>query len=152
MKNSFIATDPQSHKGATDTWLTPLWIFDYLGEFDFDPCPFVGHQTAKILHDGDGLKTDWLGKVWLNPPYSELETWLDKLSEHGYGTALIFNRCDTKTLQRHLRLADSVFFLSGRIKFLKPDFTVGHNAGTGSMLLSYGWTPDYKGLKGWKAK
>ena len=149
---SFVSTDPQNHKGATDTWLTPLWLFDYLGDFDLDPCPFPEHQTAKELCFEDGLKTKWHGKVWLNPPYSEAGIWLDKLSDHGYGTALIFNRCDTKTLQKHLRLADSVFFLAGRIKFLRPDFTEGHIAGVGSILLSYGWTPDYSGLKGWKAK
>lgn len=149
---SFSSTDPANRKGLTDTWLTPLWLFDYLGEFDFDPCPFPDHQTAKVLHIGDGLETPWQGKVWCNPPYSDVGTWLDKLAEHGYGTALVFNRCDTKVFQKHLRMADSVFFLSGRVKFLRPDFTSQNAAGTGSMLLSYGWTPDYKGLKGWKAK
>lgn len=149
---SFFSTDPQSHKGKTDTWLTPLWLFEYLGDFDLDPCPFHGHRTAKTLLVGDGLKEKWTGKIWLNPPYSEAEQWLDKLSEHNYGTALIFNRCDNKFMQRHLRIADSIFFIQGRIKFLDKEFKEHHNAGTGSVLLSYGYKPDYKGLKGWLAK
>lgn len=149
---SFVSTDPQSHKGKTDTWLTPLWLFDHLGEFDFDPCPFKGHPTAKQFAKEDGLKEKWIGKVWLNPPYSDAEVWLDKLQQHNYGTALIFNRCDTKYLQRHLRLADSVFFLAGRIKFLDHNFQEQHNAGTGSVLLSYGYKPNYRGLRGWIAK
>jgi hypothetical protein len=150
---SFIATEPASHKGKTDTWLTPLWIIEALGnDFDFDPCPFIGHQTAKVLHTGDGLNCEWNGKVWMNPPYSDLKTWLDKLANHGFGTALVFNRLDTKTIQNHVKKASSVFFLESRIKFLKPDFTEGHNAGCGSVLLSYGYTPNYSKLKGWKAK
>ena len=152
---SFVSTDPVSHKGNTDTWLTPLSLIQWLGEFDLDPCAFEGHETATnkmLLPHCDGLKQDWFGKVWLNPPYSEAEKWLDKLAKHGYGTALLFNRLDCKYQQRHVQIASSVFFLSGRIKFLKPDKTEGHNAGCGSILLSYGYTPDYSLLKGWKAK
>lgn len=148
----FTAIDNPSHKGQTDTWLTPLWLFDYLGDFDFDPCPFPDHKTAKELLNGDGLKENWHGKVWLNPPYSDLEPWLDKLFAHGFGTALVFARTDTKWLQRHMRLADSVFFMQGRIKFLTDKFETKHNAGTGSVLLSYGYTPNYNGLKGFKVK
>ncbi len=150
---SFVSTDPASHRGNTDTWLTPLWLIRSLGEFDFDPCPYPEHPTAKYSATGDGLKMEkWVGRVWLNPPYSELGDWLDKLAFHGNGVALVFNRCDTKAIQKHLRIASSVFFLEGRIKFLRPDFTEGHNAGCGSMLFSYGHTPDYSKLKGWIAK
>lgn len=152
---SFVATDPVSHSGKTDTWLTPLWIIEALGnDFDLDPSGYPEHKTAKKLYclPENGLIGHWFGKVWLNPPYSECELWLDSLANHGLGTALIFNRLDTKSLQRHVQIASSVFFLAGRIKFLKPDLTEGHNAGVGSILLSYGYTPDYSKLKGWKAK
>lgn len=151
---TFVATDPPSQKGKTDTWLTPLWLIEKLGPFDYDPCGFNGHHTAKEMDclPSDGLGNPWRGKVWLNPPYSKCEAWLDKLYTHGYGTALIFNRCDTKYLQRHLRLADSVFFMAGRIKFLNSEFKEESNAGTGSILLSYGHKPDYKGIRGWSAK
>lgn len=151
-KKSFVSSDPQSHKGKTDTWLTPLPLIKELGDFDLDPCAFPGHKTAKILWTENGDMKKWKGRVWLNPPYSEAGRWLDMLAEHGFGTALVFNRCDTKVFQRHLRLASSVFFLEGRIQFLKPDFSKGHNAGTGSMLLSYGPMIDYGNLKGWVAK
>lgn len=151
---SFVSTDPVSHSGKTDTWLTPLWIIEALGRFDIDPCGFPKHPTAEniICEPEDGLSLEWKGRVWLNPPYSNAETWIDRLAKHNYGTTLIFNRLDTKYLQRHVQIASSVFFLAGRVKFLKPDFTEGHNAGVGSILLSYGYTPDYSKLKGWKAK
>ena len=150
---TFTKLDPQSHKGVTDVWLTPLWIIDNLGnDFDLDPCGEKHHKTANHIYTTKGLESDWFGKVWLNPPYSELSKWLDKLSEHNNGIALIFNRMDTKTLQKHVRLAQSVYFIEGRIKFLTKELKEKHNAGTGSMLLSYGFTPDYSKFRGWQAK
>ena len=59
---------------ATDEWYTPKEIIDALGEFDLDPCAPVNPlwQTAKVMYNknADGLKQDWKGRVWLNPPYS----------------------------------------------------------------------------------
>lgn len=149
-----LSIDPPSHKGKTDTWLTPLWIPKALGEFDLDPCGFLGHETAKssFILPVDGLSAKWSGKVWLNPPYSDIEPWMDKLSNHGFGTAIVFARTDTAWMQRHLRLADSVFFIKGRVKFLTPEFKEKTNGGSPSVLLSYGWHPNYEKIKGYKAK
>lgn len=135
---TFVSTDPQSHKGKTDIWLTPLDLVERIGEFDYDPCPFQGHRTAKVLESGDGLKSQWKGKVYLNPPYSETELWLDKLATHGYGSALLFVRTGSKWIQKYLRAADEICFIRGRVSFMRPDGTFGHNAGADSMVLSYG--------------
>lgn len=151
MSRGFSTLDPQGHKGKTDTWLTPLWIINALGEFDLDPCGFYGHKTAKeiMLTNGDGL--EWNGRVWLNPPYSEVGRWLDMLAEHRRGIALVFARTDTKWAQRHFEHADSVFFMKGRIKFLNDKFEESTNAGHGSMFLAYGEKPKWP-FEGWKAK
>ena len=121
---TYLGITPENVKTTTDTWLTPLWLINALGDFDLDPCGIDGHDTAKnkIIWPQDGLKSDWFGKVWLNPPYSDLNPWMDKLSNHGCGTALVFARTDTKWMQKHFRLADSVFFLEGRIRFLDANF------------------------------
>ena len=139
MSKGFSTLDNPNHQGETDTWLTPLPLIKALGEFDLDPCGFAGHQTSKqiITLPDDGLKYDWFGRVWLNPPYGkQTGQWLDKLQEHGNGIALVFARTETKWYQR--LKPDLTFFLSGRIKFLKPDFTESTNAGHGSMLLCFG--------------
>jgi hypothetical protein len=139
MKRSFVSTDPASQKGQTDIWLTPLDLIQKIGgDFDYDPCPFLGHKTANILELKDGLKSKWFGKVWLNPPYSEADVWVQKLAEHGYGQALLFARTGSKWMQRALRSADSVCFLKGRVSFMKPDKTFEHNAGADSLVLSFG--------------
>ena len=137
--SGFSTLDNPSHEGQTNTWLTPLTIISALGDFDLDPCGFPGHHTADkmICLPEDGLKKEWTGRVWLNPPYGKSTgTWLQKLEQHGNGIALVFARTDTSWFhkcQPHL-----VAFLKGRIKFLKPDFTQDTNAGHGSVLLAFG--------------
>lgn len=136
---SFTSTDPQSHNGQTNTWLTPLNLVHSLGEFDLDPCAFQNHFTAKrmIMLPECGLKAKWSGRVWLNPPYGkEQQVWLDKLKEHGNGIALIFARLETKWLLPYLE--NGFFQIQGRLKFLRSDFTEDSNAGTGSILLPFG--------------
>jgi hypothetical protein len=138
-KKGFSRLDSPNHQGETDTWLTPLSIIQSLGEFELDPCGFAGHQTAKklIVLPSDGLAEPWQGRVWLNPPYGkQTGWWLKKLQEHGNGIALVFARTETAWFQN--LNPDMVFLLQGRIKFLKPDFTEGTNAGHGSMLLAFG--------------
>lgn len=136
---SFVATDPSSHKGKTNTWLTPLRLVRSLGEFDLDPCGFKNHQTAKrlfILPD-NGLTKVWEGRVWLNPPYGkEQQAWLSKLQEHGNGVALVFARLDTKWIQPFI--SQGFFLLHGRIKFLNEKFQEETNAGAPSMLIPFG--------------
>lgn len=135
---SFVSTDPQSHKGQTNTWLTPLQIISELGPFDLDPCGFTGHNTAKklIVLPENGLEAKWTGRVWLNPPYGkEQQAWLNKLAEHENGTALIFARLETKWIQQFLK--NGFFQMQGRIKFLKSNFEPDSNAGVGSILIPF---------------
>ena len=76
--------------GATDRWLTPLSIVRSLGDFDLDPCGESFHITAKTIWTQNGLERDWFGRVWLNPPYSEVGKWVSRLAKHGHGVALVF--------------------------------------------------------------
>jgi len=77
----------------------------------------------------DGLAQDWSGeRVWCNPPYSNIEPWVEKA--HGGGAELVVmllpaNRTEQGWWQRHVepyRRAGSltVEFLAGRMRFLKP--------------------------------
>lgn len=148
-----IGSHERPNKGYTDVWLTPLDIIHSLGEFDLDPCGEQIHRTAKLIYSDDGLDRPRKGRVWLNPPYSQVGIWLDKLARHrDGGIALVFARTDTEWAQRILPQASSVFFLKGRIKFLtkellKPKGT----SGAPSMFLSFKEKPDWP-FVGWKAK
>jgi len=137
---TFVATDPHTHEGKTNIWLTPLPLIRELGEFDLDPCAYPNHQTARrlICLPEDGLTAEWHGRVWLNPPYGKhTQFWLERLAQHGNGIALVFGRLDTKWLQPFI--GNGFFAMKGRIKFinektLKPDT----NAGAQSILIPFG--------------
>lgn len=107
-----------------DITLTPLDLIEKLGEFDLDPCGITWHKTAKTIFSlpVDGLKSDWYGRVWLNPPYSSPAEWLEKLAIHGNGIALVLSSTGTKWFQNFgFNRADSMFFLKGRPKFMRLD-------------------------------
>lgn len=132
-----------SHRAGTTTWLTPLYITEDLGPFDTDPCAYPGWPTAtNLIHlPTDGLLEEWKGRVWLNPPYgNELWEWLDKLSKHGKGTALIFARTETKGFVEQVwDKADALLFLHGRLHFYYPDGSPAKaNSGAPSVLVAYG--------------
>ena len=108
-----------------DEWLTPPEIIRSLGEFDLDPCsPHPDRRpwdTAKdhYWEELDGLNQPWKGRVWCNPPYGrETFKWIDKLSNHGDGIALIFARTETIGFHEYIwNKADAVFFFKGRLRF-----------------------------------
>lgn len=55
----------------SDFWLTPKDIYDiYIRAGAFDPCP----QNPTF----DGLSIDWPAFVFCNPPYSQIQKWVDK--------------------------------------------------------------------------
>lgn len=132
-------------RAATMDWLTPRSIVDELGPFDMDPCtPHVmpWRTAARMLtSDDDGLKTQWIGRVWLNPPYGrDIGAWVRKLAEHGDGIALTFARVDTAWWARWVwPTADAVLFPVGRITFCLPTGdAAGNNSGGPSAFIAYG--------------
>jgi hypothetical protein len=79
----------------SDEWYTPNTIFNLLGlEFDLDvasPIDNNSHVPADrkyTIHD-DGLSQPWIGRVWMNPPYSKPSPWVNKWLEHTNGIALL---------------------------------------------------------------
>ena len=127
-----------------EEWLTPPYIIKALGAFDLDPCAPITRlfDTAKRHYtiNDDGLSQPWEGRVWLNPPYGDQTTrWVQRLSEHGNGVALIFARTETSTFFPWVwERASAVLFLRGRVKFYNVDGTQGGTAGAPSCLIAYG--------------
>ena len=135
-----------SARAKTTTWLTPPHVIDALGgpdSFDLDPCGYPGWPTARrqITLPDDGLAAPWHGRVWLNPPYGmEAWRWLDRLADHGTGTALVFARTETVGFVRAVwGRASAVLFIHGRLHFHRPDGTrAPANSGAPSALIAYG--------------
>nr|DAO67695.1 MAG TPA: DNA N-6-adenine-methyltransferase [Caudoviricetes sp.] len=129
----------------TDEWYAPKEIIDALGKFDLDPCAPVHPlwKTADVMYnkDSDGLRQEWFGRVWFNPPYSKplMRQFVERLSEHGNGIVLLFNRCDSYKFQDIIfERATAMKFLRNRIKFFRPDGTRGYSPGCGSILIAFG--------------
>jgi hypothetical protein len=135
----------ESPKAETTTWLTPPEYIETLGPFDMDPCaapdprPWPTARMHVVLPE-DGLAAQWHGRIWLNPPYGpEAGAWIEKLGEHGSGTALIFARTETHWFQSVWRHATAVLFLKGRVSFHYPDGRQAKaNSGAPSVLIAYG--------------
>ena len=138
-------TNFEKGKITSDEWYTPKYIIDELGIFDTDPCAPIEpiYQTAIRMYNKnhDGLSKNWIGRVWLNPPYSRplIEQFIKKMADHNDGIALLFNRCDSKMFQDIIfQKATAMKFLKNRIKFIKPDGTIGGHPGCGSILIAFG--------------
>jgi len=57
----------------SNDWSTPKDFYNKLDEefkFDMDPCPLRSNE--------DGLDKDWIGNIFINPPYSNVGAFLDK--------------------------------------------------------------------------
>ncbi len=126
-------------------WLTPPNLVAALGHFDLDPAGAPGHALAEhtyILENGqDGLRDEWFGRIWLNPPYGPAQApFMRRMVEHGHGTALIFARTETALFHETVwGAASAVLFLKGRLNFLNAEGERAKaNAGAPSCLVAYG--------------
>lgn len=131
--------------GKSDEWYTPLYIFDAMGcAFDLDvAAPQDGPRHVPTLSwiNRDSLLVPWQGFVWMNPPFggrNGLVPWLDKFVAHGNGVALVPDRTSAPWFQRVLPCIDLVLFVGAKIKFERPDGSVGRQPGTGTALLAIG--------------
>jgi phage N-6-adenine-methyltransferase len=118
-------------------WFTPVEHIErarqVLGEIDLDPASHVKAQkrvraTQFFTKSDDGLKREWRGKVWLNPPYvqPDIELFVDKLLlELSAGRAteailLTHNYTDTAWFQKAAGCSAMICFTRGRIAFESP--------------------------------
>lgn len=131
--------------GATDEWYTPAYIFEALHEqFDLDVASPVGgprHVPARSWHCQHSLEMPWYGFLWMNPPFGArngLVPWLDKFFEHGNGIALTPDRTSAPWWQDAAKKADAVLFIGGKVKFERPDGSIGKSPGTGTTLFASG--------------
>lgn len=136
----------QSATAITNEWLSPPEIIKSCGEFDLDPsAPIIRPWDMAKQHYtviDNGLKQNWHGRVWFNPPYDRytIEQWMKKMAEHNNGIALLFARTETEVFQNYVfDRAASILFLKSRLTFYTVDGKPGeHNGGAPSCLIAYG--------------
>lgn len=119
-------------------WFTPTEYIErarsVLGAIDLDPATHEQAQNVVraeryfTLQD-DGLRHEWHGRVWLNPPYAQ--PWIAQFAakmcderSSGRVTAAIMlthNYTDTSWFQQLAAIADAICFTRGRVKFYEPN-------------------------------
>lgn len=133
--------------GQSNEWYTPRHIFDALGEtFDLDvAAPRLGplHVPAKnwLCDTNNGLSHQWCGFVWMNPPFGGrmgLVPWLDRFFAHGNGIALTPDRTSAPWWQDAADRADAILLTRGKVKFERPDGSIGGSPGSGVTLWAAG--------------
>lgn len=147
----------QKTVGDTQTWITPRSIIDALGPFDIDPCAADPRPwpCATDNYIYGGLTRVWRGRVWLNPPFNryEVSKWVQRLADHGNGTALLHARTEAEWFEPCWRSASGILFLADRLYFHYPDGRRAEaNSGAPACLVAFG-THDFmkledSGLKG----
>ena len=133
--------------GESDEWYTPKYIFDALNlTFDLDVAAPIGgprHVPAKawLTQNEDGLISQWRGLIWMNPPFGHQKhkrAWLKRFFGHQNGIALVPDRTSAPWFQEYGPLADAICWVSPKIKFERPDGSIGGSPGTGTALFACG--------------
>lgn len=132
-------------RGKSDDWYTPAYIFDALGvHFDLDvAAPIEGprHVPCDNWFWERGLERQWFGTVWMNPPFGHQSTkraWLSKFFDHGNGIALLPDRSSAPWWQEYAPRASAILMVSPKIKFERPDGSLGEQPGQGTTLFAAG--------------
>lgn len=136
-------------EGQSNDWYTPAYILEALGVvFDLDvAAPQEGprHVPCHNWYYWGSLERPWNGFVWMNPPFGArngLEPWLEKFVQHGNGIALTPDRTSAPWFQSAAPYMSSLLFLSPKVKFERPDGSVGKSPGTGTVLMARGARAD----------
>lgn len=121
-----------------DLLRTPAWVYEPLGPIDMDPCSSDYNSIGEInLWDGageDGLVEEWKGFIYCNPPFSQKESWADKMVRHGHGILILPERGSAPWFGP-LAVESKYYFVMGK----KINFEGGPSSNNiGSVLFTFG--------------
>lgn len=112
---------------ATDQWATPITVFKELdAEFHFETDVCADESNHKcdryFTKEMDGLKQEWTGTCWMNPPYGRtINKWVKKAYDSSKDGAIVVcllpARTDTRWWRDYCMKAGEIRLISGRLKF-----------------------------------
>ena len=141
-----------SYNSGNNEWYTPSDYIELarqvMGNIDLDPASSeIANQVVRAERfftlETDGLKQDWYGNVWLNPPYSSdlimkfIDKFISELAGINQAIILVNNATETEWFNKLVKYSQALCFPSGRVKFYRPDGSTGAPL-QGQALLYYG--------------
>jgi phage N-6-adenine-methyltransferase len=117
------------YSSNTYEWETPQAFFDQLNqefEFELDVCATKENAKCSNFYSiwEDGLKQEWKGICWMNPPYGRvIKKWVKKAYESSVKGAtvvcLLPARTDTIWWHEYCEQANKndIRFIKGRLRF-----------------------------------
>lgn len=120
-----------SNNSGDSEWYTPSRYIEsartVMGSIDLDPASCEeANRTVKAAEyysaEDDGLLQTWTGNVWLNPPYSQVAKFIDKLLDSDIDQAIVLvnNATETQWFKQIAEQASAIIFHTGRLRFMKP--------------------------------
>lgn len=109
-----------------DDWATPDWFFEKLDAmfgFTLDACASAENAKCQkyFSKTQDGLAQRWRGKVFCNPPYSQVADWMQKAFEESQRGAVVVclvpARTCTQWWHNWVEGKADVVFVEGRLRF-----------------------------------
>ena len=115
------------YSSNSNCWETPNDLFAKLYEefaFTLDVCASKDNAKCEIFfsEDDDGLKQEWVGSCWMNPPYGRgINHWVEKAYQTGQTghscICLLPVRSDTRWWHNYVMNAKEIRLLSRRLSF-----------------------------------
>ena len=123
---------------SNDNLQTPKYIIDALGSFDLDPCAGaftdIGIKNISDQLGGCGLSEKWEGCVYVNPPFSQKEKWIQKMIDHGNGILLLPERGSAPWFGPLAKSCGCYFVMGKKINFIGGS----SSNNVGSVLFPFG--------------
>lgn len=144
-----------ANNSGNNEWYTPEEYINIarrvMGSIDCDPASSdFANKTVKAAtyytEQNNGLNKDWLGNVWLNPPYAQplITLFTEKLIQEinaGHikqACVLVNNATETNWFQTMAIKAQVICFIKGRIKYLDSTGIPANTPLQGQCMLYFG--------------
>jgi phage N-6-adenine-methyltransferase len=135
-----------------DEWRTPFWLFKYARLLHALNRDAACNKKNALLPPvapryGDALTVEWSGRIWCNPPYSNISPWIDKAFESGAYVVMLIPSPNGE--ERYRRLMEDAFEISivGRVGFINAAGKEVKGNPRGSSLFIIGDTSPGEGRR-----
>lgn len=148
-----------AQNSGNNEWYTPKEIVEsarlVMGAIHLDPASSsIANESVMadrfFTKEEDGLKHEWSGCVWLNPPYAQpaishfSEKLCESLGDVTQACVLVNNATETGWFQSMARKSSAICFPRQRIKFLDPEGNLGAPLQGQAILYLGQWKDSFK--------